>query len=158
MPRQRSSAAPLALAYTALLLYASLYPFLAWRWPPGLSLEAMLALPWPPWRDRFDVWSNVLGYLPLGLLLYVAQVRGGRVFWQAALLTLAAGSAVVADSAAIASSGARCALTLPVARTGASARATRWALRAACWLRVALRRVASWRRGTVAATATAAAA
>lgn len=94
MPRQRSSAAPLALAYTALLLYASLYPFLAWRWPPGLSLEAMLALPWPPWRDRFDVWSNVLGYLPLGLLLYVAQVRGGRVFWQAALLTLAAGSAL----------------------------------------------------------------
>ncbi|HMO49251.1 MAG TPA: VanZ family protein [Rubrivivax sp.] len=94
IPRQRSSAAPLALAYTALLLYASLYPFLAWRWPPGLSLEAMLALPWPPWRDRFDVWSNVLGYLPLGLLLYVAQVRGGRVFWRAALLALAAGSAL----------------------------------------------------------------
>lgn len=91
--RQRSSAAPLTLVYTALLLYASLYPF-GWRWPPGLSLAALLALPWPPWRDPFDVWSNVLGYVPLGLLLHVAQVRGGRVVWRAALLALAAGSAL----------------------------------------------------------------
>jgi VanZ family protein len=86
--RQRSSAAPLALVYSALLLYASLYPFSGWRWPPGPSLATLLALPWPPWRDPFDVWSNVLGYLPLGALFYVAQVRGGRPGWQAALLAL----------------------------------------------------------------------
>ena len=91
---QRSSAAPLALVYAALLLYASLYPFTGWRWPPGLSPATLLALPWPPWRDPFDVWSNVLGYLPLGALLYVAQVRGGRVVWHAALLALLAGSAL----------------------------------------------------------------
>jgi VanZ family protein len=92
--RQRSSAAPLALVYAALVLYASLYPFSGWRWPPGPSLGALLALPWPPWRDPFDVWSNVLGYLPLGALLYVAQVRGGRAAWRAALLALLAASAL----------------------------------------------------------------
>jgi VanZ family protein len=86
--RQRSSAAPLALVYAALLLYASLYPFTGWRWPPGLSLGALALLPWPPWRDPFDVWSNVLGYLPLGALLYVAQVRSGKPVWAALLLAM----------------------------------------------------------------------
>ncbi len=90
--RQRSSAAPLALVYAALVLYASLYPFTGWRWPPGPTLGALLALPWPPWRDPFDVWSNVLGYMPLGALLYVAQVRGGRAAWRSALVALLAAS------------------------------------------------------------------
>jgi VanZ family protein len=92
--RQRSSAAPLAGVYAALVLYASLYPFTGWRWPPGPSLAALLALPWPPWRDPFDVWSNVLGYMPLGALLYVAQVRNGRAIWKAALAALLAASAL----------------------------------------------------------------
>jgi len=92
--RQRSSAAPLAGVYAALVLYASFYPFIDWRWPPGPSLGALLLLPWPPWRDPFDVWSNVLGYAPLGALLYVAQVRGGRAPWQAALGALLAASAL----------------------------------------------------------------
>ncbi len=74
----RSSAGPLAWAYTALVLYASLYPFGPWRWPPGNSALAFLVLPWPPWRDPFDVASNLLGYLPLGALLYVAGMRLGR--------------------------------------------------------------------------------
>jgi VanZ family protein len=82
--RQSSSAAPLALVYAALVLYASLYPFTGWRWPPGASLVTLLALPWPPWRDPFDVAANVLGYMPLGALLYVAQVRAGRSLWPAA--------------------------------------------------------------------------
>jgi len=92
--RQRSSAAPLVLVYAALVLYASLYPFAGWRWPPGPSLGALLVLPWPPWRDPFDVWSNVLGYMPLGGLLYVAQVRGGHAAWKAALGALLAASAL----------------------------------------------------------------
>jgi len=92
--RQRSSAAPLALVYAALVLYASLYPFTGWRWPPGPSLGALLQLPWPPWRDPFDVWSNVLGYMPLGALWYVAQVRGGRPGWLAGLLALLAAAAL----------------------------------------------------------------
>ena len=39
--RHRSSATPLALAYAALVLYASLYPFTGWRWPPGQTLATM---------------------------------------------------------------------------------------------------------------------
>lgn len=91
---QRSSAAPLALVYALLLLYASLYPFSGWRWPPVPSPGMLLMLPWPPWRIPFDLWSNVLGYLPLGALLYVAQVRAGRAAWQAGLAALVAASAL----------------------------------------------------------------
>jgi VanZ family protein len=75
--RHRSSAGPLTLAYAALIVYASLYPFTGWRWPHGLDAAELLALPWPPWRHYFDIVANVLGYLPAGALLYAAAVRGG---------------------------------------------------------------------------------
>lgn len=78
LSRHRSSAAPLALAYAALVLYASLFPFTGWRWPPGQALLALLALPWPPWRDNFDLWANGLGYLPLGALVMIAARRSGQ--------------------------------------------------------------------------------
>jgi VanZ family protein len=73
----RSSATPLSLAYAALVLYASLYPFGPWRWPPGMDGLQLLSLPWPPWTDLFDLWSNLLGYLPLGALLVLAARRSG---------------------------------------------------------------------------------
>jgi len=75
--RHRSSATPLALAYAALVIYASLYPFTGWRWPPGQTLATMAALAWPPWHNDFDNWSNLLGYLPLGALLLIAARRSG---------------------------------------------------------------------------------
>ncbi|TDM09784.1 MAG: teicoplanin resistance protein VanZ [Ideonella sp. MAG2] len=56
------------------MVYASLYPFVGWRWPGGEGWS-WLALPMPPWRDRFDMWANLLGYLPLGALVYGAAVR-----------------------------------------------------------------------------------
>ena len=90
--RQHSAAAPLALAYAALVLYASLYPFVGWRWPPGISLVALLRLPWPPWRDSFDVLANLFGYLPLGGLLYLVWARRGVRWWRCALLALAGAS------------------------------------------------------------------
>lgn len=76
--RPRSLAQALALAWALLIVYASLYPFGPWRWPPGVELASALHLPWPPWRDRFDVAANVVGYLPLGALLYLAQRTRGR--------------------------------------------------------------------------------
>jgi len=76
-PRHRSSATPLALAWTVLIVYASLYPFSGWRWPPGQALSALLALPWTRWNIAFDVASNLLGYLPLGLLACTAARRSG---------------------------------------------------------------------------------
>ena len=75
--RHRSTALPLALAFTALVVYASLYPFMGWRWPPAQDGLALLQRPWPPWRDRFDEAANLLGYVPLGALLFVAVVRSG---------------------------------------------------------------------------------
>ena len=66
LPRHRSSAKPLALAYAALLLYASLFPFVGWRWPPGQDLATLLILPATRWHQGFELTSNLLGYLPLG--------------------------------------------------------------------------------------------
>ncbi len=87
--RSTSPAWPLAWAYTALVLYASLYPFAGWRWPPGQPLPALLALPWPPWRDPFDLWANLLGYLPWGMLAMAAVVtvvRRAAGAWLAVIL------------------------------------------------------------------------
>lgn len=75
--RARSSALPLALAWTALIVYASLYPFGPWRVPASMELTQMLELRAPPGSTAFDRWSNVLAYLPLGLLAYVAAGRLG---------------------------------------------------------------------------------
>jgi VanZ family protein len=87
--RQRSAAALLALVYGVLVLYASLYPFEGWRWPPGQPLWALLVLPRSTYHVAFDVVSNLLGYMPLGALLTIALRRPGvqaRVTWLQALL------------------------------------------------------------------------
>jgi VanZ family protein len=79
--RHPSSATPLALAYAALVLYASLYPFSGWRWPPGQDVVVLAGLPWTRWRYDFDLAANLLGYAPLGLLVCIAARRGA---WAAA--------------------------------------------------------------------------
>jgi len=84
--RHHSLAWPLLLAYMALVLYASLFPFNDWRWPPGQGLLNLLQLPWPRWTpDAFDVWSNLLGYAPLGALAVLAARRSGWA-WRSAVL------------------------------------------------------------------------
>lgn len=78
-PRHRSSAVPLAWLYVALIFYASLYPLTAWR-IPGVSPFAFLLLGWPKWWTWFDLVINLVGYIPLGALVFGAWVRsGGRV-------------------------------------------------------------------------------
>jgi VanZ family protein len=79
---------PLAAVYALLVAYASLYPFSGWRWPPGLPPQTLLVLPWPPWRDGFDLWANGLGYAPLGLLCMAALRAGGRSVWASAVIAL----------------------------------------------------------------------
>ena len=91
-PRHRSSATWLALAYAALVVYASLYPFEGWRWPPGQPLSALAWLPTAVHQSVFDIVSNLLGYLPLGGLLTVAALRSGwrtgaALAWALALAT-----------------------------------------------------------------------
>ena len=88
----RSSAVPLALAWAALIVYASLFPFGGWRWPPGVWAWEMLRLPWPRYFIPFDIYSNLLAYAPLGLLVCIARLRHG------AGMALALGTAVLAGA------------------------------------------------------------
>ena len=91
MPRHRSSAVPLAWLYGGLIVYASLYPFTGWR-VPGTSPLAFLTAPWWHWWTGFDVVSNLLGYMPLGALVFGAQVRAGESVTRAAVFGVVAGS------------------------------------------------------------------
>jgi len=91
MTRHRSSAVPLSWLYGGLIVYASLYPFVGWR-IPGVGPLDFLLLGWPRYWTTFDLVANLLGYLPLGFLLFVALVRGGRRAGAAALLAFAGGA------------------------------------------------------------------
>ena len=93
MVRHRSSASPLALLYAALIVYASLYPFSGWR-VPGVPLLAFLVAPWPHWWTGFDLVSNLLGYLPLGALLFGAMVRSGMPAGAALAMAVGGGTAL----------------------------------------------------------------
>jgi VanZ family protein len=98
MPRHTTAATPLAWACVLLVLYASLYPFSDWRWPPGRAVVDLLMLPWPPWRDPFDLWANLLGYLPLGWLLAIAlrsRLTSSLMSLAMAVLIAASGSYLV---------------------------------------------------------------
>ena len=85
--KSRSSAWTLALLFSVLVLYASLYPFTGWRAQGGLSWEWLLA-PMPRYWTAFDVWANLLGYVPLGFLLATAMLRTGWGGWSWPLASL----------------------------------------------------------------------
>ena len=91
MNTHRSSAVPLAWLYAALIVWASLFPFTGWRLP-GAPLAAFLQQPWNRGWTPFDVWSNVIGYLPLGLLVFAAWVRSGGTGARGVGLAFAAGA------------------------------------------------------------------
>ena len=86
----KTSAWPLALAYAALIVYASLYPFSEWR-NQGIVPWAFLTAPWPRYWTWFDVVSNVLGYMPMGFLLALSALRMGHARGAVWLSTLACG-------------------------------------------------------------------
>ena len=64
----------LALAYLALIIYASLHPFSDWR-DNGLPLLSFLDAGWPRYWTSFDLFINVLAYLPLGFFLTLTLRR-----------------------------------------------------------------------------------
>lgn len=76
-PRHVSLAALLALAFIALVAYASLYPFEGWQWPQGNPKRLALLLPWSRYYSSFDNAANLVGYMPMGALVFVAQIRRG---------------------------------------------------------------------------------
>ena len=83
----KSSAAPLALVYAALIVYASLYPFGEWRYQ-GLNPWAFLAQGWSRYWTGFDLGINIAGYIPFGFLLAAAGLRSGRARFVVSVATL----------------------------------------------------------------------
>lgn len=86
---RKTIAWPLALSYTALIVFASLFPFSGWR-AQGISpWEFFSARIPPPYWSWFDVNANWLGYAPLGFLLALALLRSGwpRAAWLLAALS-----------------------------------------------------------------------
>ncbi|MBS3935725.1 MAG: VanZ family protein [Sulfuritalea sp.] len=57
----------LAVVYTLLALYGSLFPFSGWR-TTGADPFAFLAAAWPRYYTDFDLVANAAAYLPLGFL------------------------------------------------------------------------------------------
>ena len=91
----RTLARPLALIYIAVIVYASLFPFSGWR-DQGLAPWAFLAAPLPKYWTRFDLISNVLGYLPLGFLMtfVVLRARAGASRGKAMIVGSMVGAAL----------------------------------------------------------------
>lgn len=56
-----------ALIYLALIVYGSLYPFTGWHTPPDGVWEFVTA-PWSRHVTRSDITTNILVYLPFGVL------------------------------------------------------------------------------------------
>ncbi|TCS37832.1 VanZ family protein [Paucimonas lemoignei] len=76
--------------YLLLIVYASLFPFTGWR-DNGIAPQAFLSGPLPHYWTVFDVLTNVVGYVPFGILVAFAvypHVRG----MGAILLALVAGT------------------------------------------------------------------
>ncbi len=77
--------------YTALIIYGSLYPLTGWRFP-SVPLFAFLTEPGrDPTNPLSDVLTNVLVYIPLGVLLVWALNLKGRI-WSAVTAVLAGGA------------------------------------------------------------------
>ena len=74
MSSHKTSALPLALSYAALIVYASLYPFIEWR-DQGIAPWAFLAAPFPKYWTGFDFAINAVGYMPLGFLIALTVLR-----------------------------------------------------------------------------------
>lgn len=75
----KSAAWPLALLYAALVVYASLYPFVDWR-DQGIAPWEFLLAPMARYWTGFDVGVNVAGYVPLGGLLTLGALRSQRSY------------------------------------------------------------------------------
>lgn len=82
----------LALAYAALIVYGSLYPFTGWRPSSGGWLD-FLAGGWLAQFHAADTLVNVLAYVPLGLLL-ARRLRRGRSLAAPILVATLAGASL----------------------------------------------------------------
>ncbi|MES2319236.1 MAG: VanZ family protein [Pseudomonadota bacterium] len=84
VPRREPRGSPVSraalIAYLLLIVYASWFPFAGWR-GTGLSPTSFLTLAMPQYWTVFDVVVNVVGYVPLGMLLVLAIYPWFRGVW-----------------------------------------------------------------------------
>lgn len=83
------------LVYGLLIIYASLYPFSGWH-DNGIAPWAFLSAPLPYYWTGFDVVTNIVGYIPLGMLAVLALYP--RVRGVAALLIATAGCVLMSGA------------------------------------------------------------
>ena len=76
-----------ALAYSAVIIYASLQPFSGWRVPIEPFGDFLLA-PWPRWVTMEDVLFNLCAYAPLGFLVSLSSRRRFTTLSAVVLATL----------------------------------------------------------------------
>ena len=87
-PRRGSPVARAALlAYLLLIVYASWYPFTGWR-NNGLPPFSFLNLVKQRYWTGFDVMVNIVGYVPLGVLLVLALYPLVRGIWAVLLAAI----------------------------------------------------------------------
>lgn len=84
-PQRRTTAWTLAWLCVLVIAYASLYPFEDWR-NQDIAPWSFVLAPWPKYQTAFDVWSNLLGYVPLGFWLSLAVLRSAQPRWAAVLI------------------------------------------------------------------------
>jgi VanZ family protein len=99
---ERRKGSPIAraalVAYLLLIVYASWFPFSGWR-DTGLSPLAFLNLTPPRYWTGFDVAVNIVGYIPLGMLIVPSvypRLRGAWAVLVAALLGMLVSGAMEA--------------------------------------------------------------
>jgi VanZ family protein len=86
-PRGSPVARAALLVYLLLIIYASWFPFTGWH-SSGLSPLAFLNLAPQRYWTRFDFMVNVVGYIPLGVLLVLSLYPRLRALWAVALAAL----------------------------------------------------------------------
>ena len=92
MSEHRSTAWPLSWVAAGLIAYATLHPLTGWQWPGWEALRWLL----PKQRHELmsDVAANLLGYVPLGLVLCLAWLRSASSPLGAAWRTVLGASAL----------------------------------------------------------------
>lgn len=84
----------LAVAYTLLIVHASLNPFAGWRLPKAGVFDFLGV--WPRYIVAFDITVNVAAYVPFGLL--VGMVLARRLYYPELLFAVTAAGALLSFS------------------------------------------------------------
>ncbi|MGA1063132.1 MAG: VanZ family protein [Burkholderiaceae bacterium] len=136
------------------LALISLYPYTGWVWPASGNPFAFLFEPPPRYRTSFDLWTNLLAYLPLGAVW--ANIFRQRGVWRAVLwatlIGLAWSLSMEATQSFLPNRRAQW-LDLLANGLGALLGATGWALMARrLRQRAAIRRAHVWGSGPISLT------